>query len=112
MLYQKRQKRQTRVRRKVTAKSTRQRVTVTRSNKYLFSQLIDLATGKTLVGQSSRSLQLKGDRISQAFELGKAFAQKLKAKKINQIVFDRGAYSYHGRIKAFADGMRSQGIKF
>jgi large subunit ribosomal protein L18 len=89
------------------------RLSVSRSNRYLFAQLIDQKTGKTLLGLSNRksALESKGKtKSARAQEFGEEFAKEVLKKKVKEIVFDRGAYQYHGRIKAFAEGLRKGGL--
>ncbi len=91
------------------------RLLVTRSNKFLYAQVID-AHGKAVVSVSSISKDLKGKKlgknIASAKELGQEIAKKLKEKKIAEVSFDRNGKKYHGRIKALADSCREAGIKF
>ncbi len=108
------QTRQTRIRAKAKGVLLKPRLTVFRSNKYVYAQVIDDENGKTLVGAAEKELNLKeklkkGER---AKELGKLIAKKAIAKKIEAVVFDRGSYRYHGRVKAVADGAREGGLKF
>lgn len=102
-------KRQARVRGKLRQISDRPRLSVDRSNKHLFAQLIDDVTRKTLVGVSTKSL--KGTKTEKAFELGKLLASKAKELKVTLAVFDRGSFRFHGRVKAVADGAREGGLK-
>lgn len=102
-----------RVRGKLKSSPARPRVTVFRSNQHLFAQAID--DGKQIVLAAAYDLALakteKLTKTQKAAEVGQALAQKLQAKKITQAVFDRGAYRYHGRVKAVADALRSEGIQ-
>ncbi|NCD00948.1 50S ribosomal protein L18 [bacterium] len=88
------------------------RLSVFRSNKELFLQIIDDVKGVTLVSASTKELKKKGTKTEQAFELGKVIAEKAKDKKISKVVFDRGSYRYHGRVKAVAEGAREGGLVF
>jgi len=109
---QKYDKRRKKIRAKIEGKKDRPRLSVFRSNKGIFLQLIDDQEGKTLVSASSGEIKSKGKKVDLSFELGKLIAQKAKEKKIEKIVFDRGGYKYHGRVKAVADGAREGGLKF
>ncbi|HPT08524.1 MAG TPA: 50S ribosomal protein L18 [bacterium] len=92
----------------------RPRLSVFRSNKGMYVQLIDDTAGKTLVSVNIKELgkDLKDKKVDQSFKLGKLLADKAKDKKITEIVFDRGGYRYHGRVKAVADGAREGGLIF
>lgn len=105
-------RRQTRTRNNIKSSSDRLRLSVTRSNKYVSAQLIDDVKGVTLVGMSQKNLKTKGTKMDNAKALGLELALKLKAKKITKIVFDRGSYAYHGRVKNVAEGLREGGIEF
>lgn len=109
-----RQARHARVRRKVSGSAERPRLALFRSNKHLSAQLIDDVVGKTLIGFStnSKTLAIKnGGNLEAAVALGKQVGAMAKEKGITQVVFDRGGYSYHGRIKAFAEAVREQGLQ-
>lgn len=90
------------------------RLTVYRSNKYITAQIIDDLTAKTLVDVQAEAKKLhKGkNKTEAAFEVGKELAKKALEKKISKVVFDRGSFRYHGRVKSFADGARDGGLKF
>lgn len=106
--------RQKRVRIKVKGRENRPRLSVFRSNKYIYAQIIDDSKGKTIVGISEKNLSLK-EKVSKtvrASELGKLLAKKAIAKKISEVIFDRGSYRYHGRVKEFAQGAKEGGLKF
>lgn len=90
----------------------RPRISVFRSNKHIYTQLIDDEKGKTLVSASDFELKEKKDRKSIAFEVGKLLAQKAKKKKINKVFFDRGRFKYHGQVQALAEGAREGGLEF
>lgn len=91
----------------------RPRVSVYRSNKYIFAQIIDDVKGETIIGISEKSLTgEKGTKLERAKALGLLLASKAKAKKITEVVFDRGSYSYHGRVKNVAEGLREGGLEF
>ena len=109
----KRERRARRVRSKILAKSTLPRLTVFRSNKYIYAQLIDDSKGKTLVSVNER--EIKGEDLSKTLKaaaLGTIIAKKAVQKKIKKVVFDKGAYRYHGRIKVLADKAREGGLEF
>ncbi len=87
------------------------RVSVFRSHKQIYGQIIDDVNHQTVASFSSAQLEKRsGDKKSVAYEVGKELAQKAKAKGIDTVLFDRGSYKYHGRVKAFADGMRESGV--
>ena len=109
----KRQQRTRRVRRKLKAVSDRLRLSVFRSNRHIWAQIIDDNQGVTLVAASSKNLDnLKGTKTEQAAAVGKLLAERALAKKIKQVYFDRGGYRYHGRIKALAEAARQGGLEF
>ncbi|MBI4280662.1 50S ribosomal protein L18 [Candidatus Uhrbacteria bacterium] len=103
-----------RVRSKVSGTASRPRLSVFRSAKHLFVQLIDDEAQKTLVAASDRELPKveTGGKVPIAEALGKLVAERAVEKGIKQIVFDRGGYAYHGRVKAIADGSRAGGLEF
>ncbi len=108
-----RARRHRRVRRKVMGMPDQPRLTVFRSNKGIYAQVIDDIDGKTIVSASSREVKDSGINKTQAAEkVGQLLAAKAKEKNIDKVVFDRGGYLYHGRVKALADGARKGGIKF
>lgn len=107
-----RQRRISRVRSRILAKRTLPRLTVFRSNKYIYAQIVDDQKGKTLVAANEKETKNEGNKTLKANALGKALAKKAKKKKINKVVFDRGSYRYHGRVKAFAEGAREGGLEF
>ena len=103
-----------RIRRKITGTAQRPRLTVYRSNKYIYGQLIDDVAGITLASASSREEDIvrNVNKSEQSKQVGKALAERAKSKNIETIVFDRGGYLYHGRVKALADGARGGGLQF
>ena len=101
-----------RVRGKISGSSELPRLSVYKSNKEIYAQLIDDKDGKTLASASSRALNAKGTKVEVSAEVGKAIAEKAKAAGIENIVFDRNGFVYHGRVKALADGAREGGLKF
>jgi large subunit ribosomal protein L18 len=109
-----RQRRHRRVRGKVAGTAERPRLVVTRSNRGILAQLVDDANGRTLASASWLQVpkSFKGNKSAQAAEVGKLLAQKAKAAKIGAVVFDRGGYLYHGRVKALADAAREGGLTF
>jgi large subunit ribosomal protein L18 len=109
---EKRKRIQYRIRTKVTGTSDRPRLSVFRSNKGIYCQLINDVEGVTLLASSSRDIGASGTKLEQAKAVGKKIAEKALAENISSIVFDRGGYLYHGRIKALADGAREGGLQF
>ncbi|NJD20640.1 MAG: 50S ribosomal protein L18 [Gemmatimonadetes bacterium] len=114
-----RKRRHHRVRAKVEGSADRPRLVVFRSLKNIEGQLVDDGAGRTILGLSTLSAELKGfkaegknPRVEQAFAAGKLLGEKAKAQGITAVVFDRGGYRYHGRVKAFADGARKGGLEF
>ncbi|MBN9482357.1 MAG: 50S ribosomal protein L18 [Bacteroidetes bacterium 43-93] len=110
-----RQKLRWRIRAKVSGTATKPRLSVFRSNKDIYAQLIDDATGTTLVAANSRQKDIaaqKGTKSEKAAMVGKAIAEKAVALGLADCIFDRGGYLYHGRVKAVADGAREGGLKF
>jgi large subunit ribosomal protein L18 len=108
-----RERRHKRVRGKIVGTADRPRLVVTRSNRGIFAQLVDDRAGRTLA--SANWLQVKdfkGNKRDQAAEVGKLLAASAKQAKIDTVVFDRGGYLYHGRVKALADAAREGGLKF
>ena len=111
---QARHRRHRRVRSKVAGTTERPRLTVFRSNRGISAQLVDDVNGRTLVGSSWVALpkSFSGNKSEQAAEVGKRLAAAAKSAGIETVVFDRGGYLYHGRVKALADGAREGGLKF
>lgn len=108
-------RRKVRSRFKVKRSASRPRLVVYRSNKYIYGQIIDDNAGKALMGISSKDIESKSEdkgKIDISFRAGEALAKMAKKKSINEIVFDRGGYKYHGRVKALAEGARKGGLKF
>lgn len=107
-----RKMRHSRVRAKIVGTAKKPRISVFRSNNNFFVQFVDDESGKTLISNSSDDLKkFKGKKIEEAKAIGEALAEKAKKAGINEAVFDRGGYKFHGRVKALADGLRSAGIK-
>jgi large subunit ribosomal protein L18 len=111
---QARERRHRRIRGKVAGTAERPRLAVFRSNRGIFAQLVDDETGKTLAGASWLGVKksFKGSKTEQAAEVGKLIAEAAKKAGIETVVFDRGGYLYHGRVKALADGAREGGLQF
>jgi large subunit ribosomal protein L18 len=108
-----RQRRHRRVRGKVFGSAERPRLVVFRSNRGIEAQLVDDLEGKTLAAASWLNLKsFKGSKTDQAAEVGKLLAQNAKKAGVETVVFDRGGYLYHGRVKALADAAREGGLKF
>ena len=104
-----------RIRKTVTGTSSRPRLSVFRSNKQIYAQLIDDVNGLTLGTATSLTNSggpTSGTKIERAFEVGKKIAEVAKSNGINSVSFDRGGYLYHGRIKSLATGAREAGLKF
>ncbi len=101
-----------RIRKKITGTSAMPRLSVFRSNKQIYAQIIDDSCGKTLVSASSYNNKgAKGTKIEQAAFVGKEVAEKAKKAGIEAVVFDRNGYLYHGRVKSLADSAREGGLK-
>jgi large subunit ribosomal protein L18 len=114
---QARQRRHARVRNKIHGTAARPRLNVYRSNNHIYAQVIDDDAGTTLVSASTVDKQLRSqvDSLSpqeQAQEVGKTVAERARAAGIETVVFDRGGYPYHGRVKALAEGSREGGLTF
>ena len=103
-----------RVRKKVSGTAERPRLSVYRSNKQIYCQLIGDIKEVTLACASSKdaAITASGNKVDTSFAVGKLLAEKALASKIENVVFDRGGYLYHGRVKAVADGAREGGLKF
>jgi large subunit ribosomal protein L18 len=102
-----------RIRRKMAGTAERPRLNVYRSLNHIYAQVIDDAKGETIVSASSLALKLKtGGNVATAKEIGKAVAEAAVAKGVKKVVFDRGGFLYHGRIKALADAAREAGLEF
>ena len=110
-----RRRRHLRVRKKVTGTPERPRLVVFRSSKHIYAQIVDDQRRVTLVGgaDTSEGVQVDGKgKVARSFALGRFIAAKAKEKGIAKVVFDRGGYQYHGRVKAVADGARKGGLEF
>ena len=111
------ERRKARVRGAIKAVSGRARLSVFRSSKHIYAQVIDDRKGETLVSASSVEKDMRGSlktgaNVEAAKAVGKRLAERASAKGIKQVVFDRGSYLYHGRVKALADAAREGGLKF
>jgi large subunit ribosomal protein L18 len=108
-----RRRRQRRIRGKVAGTPERPRLAVFRSNRGIAAQIVDDKAGMTLAAASWLSIRdFKGDKTQQAEAVGKLLAAKAKEAGVSAVVFDRGGYLYHGRVKALADGAREGGLEF
>jgi large subunit ribosomal protein L18 len=103
-----------RIRRRLTGTPERPRLTVYRSLSHIYAQIIDDRAGRTLVSASSndKGASVNGGNIAGAKEIGRLVAERAKEKGFTKVVFDRGGYLYHGRIKALADAAREAGLEF
>src|SRR5699024_6663288 len=90
----------------------RLRLSVFRSAKHIYAQVIDDASGRTVAEANSKSLGLSSNKTEQAREVGKVVAERAKAAGHSEVIFDRGGFRYHGRVKALADGAREAGLEF
>ena len=100
------------IRRKISGTPEKPRVSIFRSNRAIYAQVIDDINGRTLISASSKDLGKDNLNIDVSKEVGKALAEKAKSSGIEHVVFDRSGYPYHGRVKAFAEGAREGGLKF
>ena len=108
-----RRRRHRRVRGRVTGTAERPRLYVARSNKRIYAQLIDDDRGHTLAAAGSHEAALRGlSKGEAAGEVGKMLAERAKGAGVSRVVFDRGGYKYHGRVKSLADGAREGGLQF
>lgn len=105
-------RRKLRIRSKVQGTAERPRLTVFRSNKFIYGQLIDDVTGRTIASVSSEKIDSKLNKVDSSFEAGKIIAQLAKEKGVEAVVFDRNGYVYHGRVQKFAEGSREGGLIF
>lgn len=111
---ERRQRIKYRIRKRLSGSGERPRMTVYRSNKQIYVQLVDDVSGETLVSASSKEKEIasqKVNKIDQAKLVGKRLAEKAKEKGIESVVFDRNGYLYHGRVKNLADAARESGLK-
>ena len=108
---EKKDRRHAKIRTRLSGTAERPRLSVFKSNKFMYAQVIDDEAGKTLASASSVTSK-KGTKIEQAKEVGKHIATKAKAAKISTVVFDRGGFAYKGRVKTVADAAREGGLIF
>lgn len=110
---QRRKRRKMSIRRKIAGTAERPRMSVFKSNKHLYVQVIDDSVGQTLLSVSSRAGDTKGLKptVADGEKLGQALGARMKEKEITEVVFDRNGHLYHGVVKAVADGARKAGIK-
>jgi large subunit ribosomal protein L18 len=104
-----------RIKKRLDGTGERPRLSVFRSNKEIYAQIIDDVKGTTIIAASSREKEIagqKGNKIEQAKRVGEAIAKKATAAGVSSVVFDRGGYLYHGRVKALADAAREAGLQF
>jgi len=112
------QKRRKRFRERTKYTTDRPRLSVHKTNQYTYAQLIDVRTGKVLVSYDTKRLVkddpklVKLPGVKKALEMGKILGKKIKKQKIEEILFDRSGYRYHGKVKAIAEGLREAGLKF
>jgi large subunit ribosomal protein L18 len=99
------------IRKKVSGTETKPRVAIFRSNKHIYVQAIDDVSAKTLAFGSDKDIKEKGKPVEVAEKIGELIGSKLKEKKIENAVFDRSGYKYHGKVKAIAEGIRKSGLK-
>ena len=109
-----RNRRSNRVRARINGTAEKPRLSIFRSNKYLYAQLIDDSSGKTILSCSTLGAdksKSKETKVSKATALGKAVAAGMKKAGLTTVIFDRGRYAYHGRVQAVAEALREEGIK-
>ena len=112
---ERRQRIKNRIRKTVSGTESRPRLSVFRSNKEIYAQIVDDVTGKTIAAASSRDKDISdanGNKSEIATLVGKAIGEKAKSAGVETISFDRGGYLYHGRVKSLAEGAREAGLKF
>ena len=110
-----RYRRHLRIRKKVQGTAARPRLVVSRSIKHVYAQVIDDEAGRTLIGVSDRSNDVKIDKngkVAASFAVGKLLGERAVAAGVKKVVFDRGGYPYHGRVRAVAEGARDGGLEF
>jgi large subunit ribosomal protein L18 len=109
-----RQRVHTRIRRKLKGTTERPRLAIFRSVAHIYAQVIDDQTGQTIVSAAStdKSRKITGGNVAGAKAIGKLVAERAKEKGVSKVVFDRGGYLYHGRVKALADAAREAGLEF
>lgn len=109
-----RRRRHRRVRKKIYGTAQRPRLAVFRSNRYIYAQVIDDQSGRTLASASSQELELRARSLTleTASEVGRAVAERAKEAGVQGVVFDRGGFRFHGRVKALAEAARQHGLEF
>ncbi len=107
-----RTRRARRTRARFTGTAARPRLTVFRSAKHISAQVVDDAAGKTLASAHDAQVEVQGTPIERAMALGKLLGERAQAAGVKTVVFDRGSYAYHGRVKALAEGAREAGLTF
>ncbi len=106
-----------RIKQALEEKGRGRKVVVSRSNRYLYAQVVDIPSGRTLMGLSDKNLIKKNKDLAEktkterALKLGKEFAKQMKKEEIKKVAFDRSGYLFHGRVKAFVQGLRQGGIQ-
>ncbi len=105
-------RRHARVRKRVSGTQERPRLAVFRSNKQIYAQLIDDVRGHTLAAATSSALGTDGTKTDAAGQVGRMLAERAQAAGITEVVFDRGGFRYHGRVKALAEAAREAGLRF
>lgn len=105
-------RRQQKIRSKISGTSLKPRLCIFRSNRHIFAQLIDDIKGETIASASDQNSKSKITKLESATNIGKMIAENAIAKKIENVVFDRRGYRYHGRVKALAESARENGLKF
>lgn len=113
-VYEQRIKRHRRLRKKISGTPDRPRLAVFRSNRHLYAQVIDDLNGRTLAAASTLDpdLKLSSNSVESAGKVGELVADRVLKQGVSTVVFDRGGYRFHGKIKALADGAREKGLKF
>ncbi|HET9496969.1 MAG TPA: 50S ribosomal protein L18 [Candidatus Limnocylindria bacterium] len=108
-----RRKRHARLRLRLAGSADRPRLSVFRSSRFIYAQVIDDSTGRTLAAASSREPSLAGPagKVAAAEAVGKALAERARAAGVTQVVLDRGGYRYHGRVRSLAEGARQGGLE-
>ncbi|HLU30199.1 MAG TPA: 50S ribosomal protein L18 [Acidimicrobiia bacterium] len=109
-----RNRRRQRVRRRITGTAERPRLTVYRSNRYIYAQIIDDVAGQTVAAASSQESDLRDSRLTveTAAKVGEMLGQRAREAGVSSVVFDRAGFKYHGRLKALADAAREAGLEF
>lgn len=108
----KRLRRHAKIRTQISGTASRPRLAIFRSNSNIYAQLIDDTTGKTLGAVSDLKMKKEGTKVEMSKKVGAEIAKVASGLKIEEVVFDRGGFSYHGRVKALADAAREGGLKF